>query len=62
VLTDPKVGEGLIVSFWETESETEASETNSLYIGQMSMMSSFLWAAGAQDLRGQHPGVGKPFL
>ena len=43
VLTDPSVGKGLIVSFWETEADTEASETNSSYIGQMSMMSSFLY-------------------
>ncbi len=43
VLTDPGgVGEGLIVSLWETEADVEASETNSSYIGQMSMMSSFL--------------------
>ncbi len=43
VLTDPSVGEGLIVSFWETEADAETSETNSSYIGQMSMMSSFLY-------------------
>jgi heme-degrading monooxygenase HmoA len=42
VLTDAVVGEGLIVSYWETEADTEASEANSSYIGQMSMMSSFL--------------------
>ena len=43
VLTDSSVGEGLIVSLWETEADVEASETNSSYIGQMSMMSSFLY-------------------
>ena len=43
VLTDPSVGEGLIISFWETEADAQASETNSSYIGQMSMMSSFLY-------------------
>jgi heme-degrading monooxygenase HmoA len=42
VLTDPSAGEGIIVSLWETESDVEASEANSSYIGQMSMMSSFL--------------------
>ena len=39
VLTDPSVGEGLIVSFWATEADAEVSETNPSYIGQMSMMS-----------------------
>ena len=43
VLTDPSVGEGLIVSFWESEADAEVSETHSSYIGQMSMMSSFLY-------------------
>ena len=43
VLTDPSAGEGLIASFWETEADAEASETSSSYIGQMSMMSSFLY-------------------
>jgi heme-degrading monooxygenase HmoA len=42
VLTDPNAGEGIIVSLWETEADAEASETTSSYIGQMSMMSSFL--------------------
>ena len=42
VLTDPGTGEGVIVSFWETEADAEASEVNPSYIGQMSMMSSFL--------------------
>ena len=42
VLTDPNSGEGIIVSFWETEADAEASEATSSYIGQMSMMSSFL--------------------
>ena len=43
VLTDPSMGEGIIISFWETAADAEASETNSSYIGQMSMMSSFLY-------------------
>jgi heme-degrading monooxygenase HmoA len=43
VLTDPSTGEGIIVSLWETEADAEASETTSSYIGQMSMMSSFLY-------------------
>jgi heme-degrading monooxygenase HmoA len=42
VLTDQHVGRGIIVSFWETEADAEASEASSSYIGQMSMMSSFL--------------------
>jgi heme-degrading monooxygenase HmoA len=42
VLTDPNAGEGIIICFWETEAEAEASEDTSSYIGQMSMMSSFL--------------------
>jgi heme-degrading monooxygenase HmoA len=43
VLTDPGAGEGMIVSFWETEADAEASEASPSYIGQMSMMSSFLY-------------------
>jgi heme-degrading monooxygenase HmoA len=43
VLTDPSTGEGIIVTVWETEADAEASETTSSYIGQMSMMSSFLY-------------------
>ena len=43
VLTDPNAGEGIIVSLWETEADAQASETTSSYIGQMSMMSSFLY-------------------
>ena len=43
VLSDPDVGEGIILSFWATEADAEASETNASYIGQMSMMSSFLY-------------------
>ena len=42
VLTDQDAGRGIIVSFWETEADAEASEATSSYIGQMSMMSSFL--------------------
>jgi heme-degrading monooxygenase HmoA len=43
VLTHPEAGRGMIVSLWETEADVEASETDSSYIGQMSMMSSFLY-------------------
>jgi heme-degrading monooxygenase HmoA len=43
VLTHPEAGEGMIVSLWETESDAEASEATPSYIGQMSMMSSFLY-------------------
>ena len=42
VLIDPDEGEGIIVSVWETEADAQASEASSAYIGQMSMMSSFL--------------------
>ena len=42
VLTEAHSGEGMIISYWETQADAEASETNSSYIGQMSMMSSFL--------------------
>jgi heme-degrading monooxygenase HmoA len=42
VLTDPDTCEGIIVSFWGTQADAEASEAGSSYIGQMSMMSSFL--------------------
>ncbi len=42
VLTDANAGEGIIICFWETETEAEASESGASYIGQMSMMSSFL--------------------
>jgi heme-degrading monooxygenase HmoA len=45
VLTDPSAGEGIIVSLWETEADAEASEADSSYIGQMSMLSSFLQKA-----------------
>jgi heme-degrading monooxygenase HmoA len=43
VLTDANAGEGIIVSLWESEADAEASETTSSYIGQLSMMSSFLY-------------------
>ncbi len=43
VLIDPDEGEGSIISMWKTEADAEASEANSSYIGQMSMMSSFLY-------------------
>lgn len=42
VLTDPNAGEGIIISLWETEDAATASEESSSYIGQMSMISSFL--------------------
>ena len=42
MLTDQDVGRGIIVSFWETEADAEASEASSSYIGQMNMLSSFL--------------------
>ena len=45
VLTDSEVGEGVIVSMWEMEADAEASEASPSYINQMSMMSSFLYAA-----------------
>jgi heme-degrading monooxygenase HmoA len=43
VLTNANVAEGIIVSLWETEADAAASEAGSSYIGQMSMMSSFLY-------------------
>jgi heme-degrading monooxygenase HmoA len=43
VMTNPTAGEGVMVSFWETEADAEASEASPSYIGQMSMMSSFLY-------------------
>ena len=43
VLTDPNAGEGIIVSFWATVAEAEASETGEPYTGQMNMMSSYLY-------------------
>lgn len=43
VLTDPEAGEGMIVSLWETEGDAEVSEATPSYVGQMSMMSSFLY-------------------
>ena len=44
VLTDPDVGEGIIISFWESEADAKASESSASYVGQMSMLSSFLHA------------------
>ena len=44
MLTDPNEGEGIIVSLWQTEADAEASEAGSSYIGQVSIMSSFLYA------------------
>jgi hypothetical protein len=38
----PGAGRGMIVSLWETEADAEASEAAPSYVGQMSMMSSFL--------------------
>lgn len=43
VLTNPLAGDGLIVSFWESEADAEANESSASYIGQMSKMSSFLY-------------------
>jgi heme-degrading monooxygenase HmoA len=43
VMTNPNAGEGVMVSFWETEADAEASEASPSYIGQMSMKSSFLY-------------------
>jgi heme-degrading monooxygenase HmoA len=43
VLTNPEAGEGMIVTLWEREVDAEASEARPFYIGQMSMMSSFLY-------------------
>jgi heme-degrading monooxygenase HmoA len=43
VLADPDEGEGIIASFWATESDAEASETGDPYIGQVSMVSSYLY-------------------
>jgi heme-degrading monooxygenase HmoA len=43
VMTNPNAGEGVMASFWETEADAEASESSPSYIGQMSMMSSFLY-------------------
>lgn len=43
MLTGPGAGESIIVSWWETEDDAKTSEAGSSYIGQMSMMSSFLY-------------------
>jgi heme-degrading monooxygenase HmoA len=43
VLTNAGAGEGIIVSFWETEEAAKASEVDPSYVGQMSLMSSFLY-------------------
>ena len=43
LLTDSEAGEGIIVSFWETEAAAKTSEVDPSYIGQMSLMSSFLY-------------------
>ena len=43
LLTDPNAGEGVIIALWETEDTAKASEASSSYIGQMSMISSFLY-------------------
>jgi heme-degrading monooxygenase HmoA len=42
-LTNPEAGEVILVSWWETEADAKVSEASSSYIGQMSMMSSFLY-------------------
>ena len=43
VLTDAEVGEGIIVSIWQTKSDAQESEANASYINQLSMLSSFLY-------------------
>ena len=43
VLTDTEAGEGIIISFWATEADAQASEAGDSYTGQMSMMSSYLY-------------------
>ena len=43
VLTNPEAGEGLIVSFWATEADAQASGAGDSYVGQVSMMSSYLY-------------------
>src|SRR5215213_5502322 len=43
VLTDPEAGEGIIVSFWATDADAQASEAGDSYTGQMSMLSSYLY-------------------
>ena len=45
ILTNSEAGEGIIVSFWETEEAAKTSEVDPSYIGQMSLMSSFLYGA-----------------
>jgi heme-degrading monooxygenase HmoA len=55
VLTDRSAGEGIIISLWETEADAQASEAGSSYIGQMSMMSSFL--SGRLDTKTYEVGV-----
>ena len=47
LLTDPGAGEGMIVSLWETVADAEAGEATPSYVGQMSMMSSFLYGSQA---------------
>ena len=60
LLTDPNAGEGVIITLWETEDAAKASEASSSYIGQMSMMSSFLVrAAGPEDVRARYHGINK---
>lgn len=43
LLTDSEADEGIIVSFWATEEAAKTSEVDPSYIGQMSLMSSFLY-------------------
>jgi heme-degrading monooxygenase HmoA len=43
VLTDPGAGEGIIISFWETEVAAREGEADPSYIGRISLMSSFLY-------------------
>jgi hypothetical protein len=42
VLMDPRAGKGIIVSLWAMEADAEATEADPSYIGQMSMLSSYL--------------------
>ena len=43
LLTDSEADEGIIVSFWATAEAAKTSEVDPSYVGQMSLMSSFLY-------------------
>jgi heme-degrading monooxygenase HmoA len=49
VLTNADTGEGIVVSLWGTEADAAAGEASPSYIGQMSMMSSFLYEPLASE-------------